>query len=156
MSTTSKDEIRRTLVDMDDMYADKETDIHDEEMTAPFAEAKDYQDLQFDAENPLFVAERKVVERKAETAEPLEVDVKKLLIAFLRVFEPKAINDGRLQKLVEWEKQRGIEKLRAMLREVYGADLYAPNSVNKTPAFLEQQQNPRLSRRRALMSLFGL
>jgi hypothetical protein len=83
-----------------------------------------------------------------------EENVRQLLTEYFKIHEPKAIKDGRLEKLVQWTKERGLGKLRTALKETYGTGLlHDPKAPEKMGS------SQRLSLRRKLKSLssfFGL
>jgi len=71
--------------------------------------------------------------------------LEKALREFFLVHEPEAVEDGRLQAVLAWTEDRGVEKLCAMLREQYGKDLYGQASPENTP--VDQVQADRYARR---------
>jgi len=64
---------------------------------------------------------------------------------FFREHEPDALEDGRLEAVLIWTEDRGVDKLCAMLREQYGKDLYGKQNNENTP--IDQVQADRYARR---------
>lgn len=90
--------------------------------------------------------------RNAAAALPQEVvpelkgdALKQALSNFFAKNEPEANNDGRLEAVLEWTEERGVDKLCAMLREQYGRDLFGQQNLENLA--VDQIQADRYARR---------
>jgi len=82
---------------------------------------------------------------KAQQQPAKELSLPEALTEFFRVHEPEVLDDGRLEAVLEWAEERGVEKLCAMLREQYGADLFGKRNLEDNA--VDQVQADRVARK---------